>query len=102
MGMRAYIFGNAALILGVFMIPGIEDVIRVYVVSVVVLISVLFNILMAWGKLRGYVINKLYIAVLTELLMDPDIRKIIGLERITNLINKAQVRAKETDASHTP
>lgn len=93
MTIKAYITSIVTLIMSVWFTPDWSDLLKVYVISVVVLLTLAINLIFRIGRLREYVINHLVGAVLQELMKDPDIRRLINWkdrqERIRERLKQA-------------
>lgn len=72
----AYLSG---LIISVFFIPQLEELIKMYVISVVVLITVIINLLFRFQRVREWVVNQITADVIRQVLQDADVRKLLGM-----------------------
>lgn len=77
MSITQYIASLISVSITMFLIPGFTDVLRVYVIATIVLISILINLLFRWRQFRDYIVNKIITEVIIELIKDEDVRKVI-------------------------
>jgi Flp pilus assembly protein TadB len=101
--MTARSFGGALamILMSVWFTPWLDELLKVYVVAVVVLITLLVNTLFWWTRLRETIINHLVVAIVQRVLMDPDIQKLIDWttrrSRVYDRI-KEELKKRETQA----
>jgi hypothetical protein len=65
---KQYITALVVMSASVFFTPAVDELVKVYIVSIVTLVSALFNILFQWQKIREYIVRRLVADVLEELL----------------------------------
>jgi len=77
MRMKVYVAALTCVGMSVMFVPEWTELVKVYVISVVVLVTALINILFRIAWLREYVVNKLVTTAIQEILKDRDIQKLI-------------------------
>ena len=82
MNVKVYIGALTTIAMSVMFIPSWDELIKVYVVSVVALVTAIVNVLFKIGTLREYVVNRLVASAIQEFFKDPDVQKLIqGLKK---------------------
>jgi hypothetical protein len=76
-GVKAYITWLTSVFISIFAIPDMQELIKVYIISVVVLVTVVINLLFQVQRLRQYVVDLLVSEALSKFFEDPDVRKSI-------------------------
>lgn len=63
----------SSVIASVWFFPDLTELVKVYVITVVVLVTAIINLLFSWERLRRMIVEQ----VVCEVLRDPDIQKLI-------------------------
>jgi hypothetical protein len=90
LGVKAYITWLTSIFVTILAIPEWQELIKIYVVSVVVLVTTLISLLFQIHRLRQYVVDLLVSEALSRFFEDADVRK--AIEQIRG---KGKGRGKE-------
>ncbi|MGD0591052.1 MAG: hypothetical protein ABSA44_09675 [Bacteroidota bacterium] len=77
MSRAAYIIANATMLLSIALTPWLEDLLKLYLISAVVLITLTINVAFRIKWLMDIIVEHLVQAVLNKVLQDQDIQKIM-------------------------
>jgi hypothetical protein len=72
-----YIIANTSITLSIFLTPWLEDLMKLYLISAVVLIALTVNVAFRIKWLLDIIVEHLVQAVLNKVLQDQDIQKIV-------------------------
>lgn len=75
---RQYIGAMSIVLSSVVLIPEWEWMLKVYVISVVTLVTALFHVLFRIQKIREYIVNRIVVDVMQELFKDEDFRALVA------------------------
>jgi hypothetical protein len=93
MNRAVYIFANAAMSLGVFLTPWLEDLLKIYLISAIVLIALTVNVAFRIKELRDIIVEHIVQAVMQRVLMDKDVQKIMQW-KFEAMINNEKLRVE--------
>lgn len=77
MNLKVYIGALTTIAMSVMFIPSWDELIKIYVVSVVALVTAIINVLFKIGTLREYVVNRLVASAIQEIFKDHDVQKLM-------------------------
>jgi len=89
-----YIIANASITLTILLTPWLEDLLKLYLISAVILITLTVNVAFRMAWLRDIIIEHLVQAVLNKVLQDQDIQKIMHWK-----FEEMRKKAKKVDES---
>jgi hypothetical protein len=76
-GLKVYITWMMSIFVTILAIPEWQELIKIYIISVVVLVTVVVNLLFQIQRLRIYVVDLLVSEALSKFFEDADVRKAI-------------------------
>jgi len=83
MSARSYIAANITFISAIVLAPWLEDLLKVYMIVLVVLVSVTFNVVFRIEKLRDMIEEFLIQSVLNKVMRDKDVQEVIRIKFMT-------------------
>ena len=78
MNRALYIMANSSLVLGIWFTPWLEDLIKIYMISAIVLIALTINLAFRLKWLMDIIVEHLVQAVLQKVMQDQDIQKVMS------------------------
>jgi ribosomal protein S13 len=79
--------------LGVFLTPWLEDLLKIYLISAIVLIALTVNVAFRIKELRDIIVEHIVQAVMQRVLMDKDVQKIMQW-KFEAMINNEKLRVE--------
>lgn len=77
MHVKAYIGALSTIIASAWLTPWLDELIKIYVLTVVVVVTLLVNLVFWFHRIRESIINHLVASVIQQVLADKDVQKII-------------------------
>lgn len=77
MSTKQFIGSLGAIMMSVLFTPALEELAKVYVISVVVFITMLINLLFRLNQVREWIVKRIMSDVLNEIYKDKDVRAIL-------------------------
>jgi hypothetical protein len=79
--MKAYIAALMSIGTSVYIVPWVDELVKVYIIAVVILVTVFVNLLFWFARAREFIINHFVAAIIQRVLSDHDIQKLIDWPR---------------------
>ena len=73
-----YYSSLAGICMSVMFSGALEDMAKVYVISVVVFITILINLIFRANAIREYIVKRITADVMSEIFKDSDVRKLLA------------------------
>lgn len=77
MNTQRYMMIMGSVLGSIILTPGLEDLVRVYIISVVVFITTVVNIIFRIDRIREYIVKRISSDVIKEILKDKDVSRIM-------------------------
>jgi len=78
---RNYIVAMMTVCMSIFAIPGWEWIEKGYLFSVVAVVTAVINLVFKFNAIRRAIVQHLTADIITEIMIDADVRKLIDLSR---------------------
>ena len=87
MNTRQYYIALSTICMSIFLSPGIESLLRVYLIAIVWTVSAFIGLLFRWKQLREYIVKRIMVDVMEELFLQKSLSE---FQQMITMIGKRE------------